>query len=287
MSGRRGRISLFFDFSVYNMDDIIDRIAVSPVLVVGAGNIGGAMALGIARGGHEVVLYNRTSSRLDAFRGKENIYCVSDLKAAFVRNPGLVLMCTEGPAVLEILAEVAADIRRCGAVIGSCAAAPTIAQIKQAVAAEISVAKVVRVLPNIAAQQGHSVNLIASENVGGSLLDVILRLIAPTGEPVQIPEQLFPAAMSLSSCGLAFALRYVRATVEAGVELGLSPADATRISAATIAGAAAMLASGEHPEALVDKVTTPGGLTIRGLNAMEEKGFSAAVMAGVRAAAKH
>jgi pyrroline-5-carboxylate reductase len=107
------------------------------------------------------------------------------------------------------------------------------------------------------------------------------------GKVKLIPERLLPAATSLASCGLAFALRYVRAAMEGGVELGFTPRDAQEIVAQTLQGAIDLLAQeGAHPELEIDKVTTAGGLTIRGLNAMEQAGFTHSVQQGLRAAVK-
>ena len=90
--------------------------------------------------------------------------------------------------------------------------------------------------------------------------------------------------MALASCGIAYAMRYVRANVEGAVELGISPSDATMITSNTMKGAAELLLStGNHPEAEIDKVTTPGGLTIKGLNALEANGFTNAVIEALKA----
>ena len=97
-------------------------------------------------------------------------------------------------------------------------------------------------------------------------------------------ERLLPAATRLASCGIAYALRYVRAASEGGVELGFKADAAKDIVLQTVRGAVELLqASGEHPEAAIDKVTTPGGMTIRGLNAMEHAGFTSAVIKGLKA----
>ena len=93
------------------------------------------------------------------------------------------------------------------------------------------------------------------------------------------------AGMVLASCGIANALRYVRAATEGGVQLGFRAGEAQHIVAQTLRGAASLLdADGAHAETEIDKVTTPGGLTIRGLNAMEQAGFSNAVIRGLLAA---
>ena len=104
---------------------------------------------------------------------------------------------------------------------------------------------------------------------------------------VRTPERLLPAATTLASCGIAYAMRYVRAAAEGGVELGFRADEATGIVLQTVRGAVELLqAGGEHPEAAIDRVTTPGGVTIRGLNEMEHAGFTSAVIRGLKAGLK-
>ncbi len=140
------------------------------------------------------------------------------------------------------------------------------------------------VMPNTAMSVGRSMTFIV--NLHGCD-DVISEIFAEAGSVMTIEERLLPAATALASCGIAYALRYVRAAVEGGVELGFRASDAQNIVAQTLIGAAALLASpGAHAESEIDKVTTPGGLTIRGLNAMEANGFTNAVIAGLKASVK-
>lgn len=104
------------------------------------------------------------------------------------------------------------------------------------------------------------------------------------GKVMFIEERLLPAATALASCGIAYAMRYVRAACEGGVELGFKASAAQEIVVQTLAGAVAILSEkGTHPESEIDKVTTPGGITIRGLNAMERNGFTNAVIEGLKA----
>ncbi len=104
------------------------------------------------------------------------------------------------------------------------------------------------------------------------------------GTTLVIDEQHLPAATTLASCGIAYAMRYIRAAMEGGTELGFKAAVAQEIVAQTVKGAAALLSvPGAHPESEIDKVTTPGGLTIRGLNEMEHAGFTSAVIRGLKA----
>lgn len=254
------------------------------VLVVGAGNIGGAMARGLAAAGTEVILYNRSSSRLAAYEGTPGITLLTtSLAEAAATAPSLVLVCVEGCAMEAVVKDLSPLVKKHHPVVGSCAASATLDDISGWLGTAAKGTPLLRVLPNIAATVGKGVNLIASCGIDDEALTKIETMLAPTGVCVRIDERLFGAAMSLSSCGLAYAFRYVRACTEAAVQLGISPADAVRLTGATLGGAAAMLDGGAHPEALVDRVTTPGGLTIKGLNAMEQAGFSAAVMAGITA----
>ncbi|MDR2469198.1 MAG: pyrroline-5-carboxylate reductase, partial [Tannerella sp.] len=103
----------------------------------------------------------------------------------------------------------------------------------------------------------------------------------------QIDERLMTAGTALASCGLAYAFRYIRAATEGGVELGFYPEQAKDIVLQTLKGAVALLeANGTHAEVEIDKVCTPGGITIRGLNEMEHAGFTSAVVRGLKVSGK-
>lgn len=258
------------------------------ILVVGAGNIGTAMTRGILRAGRPVTVYNRSASRLEQFEGDPDVTVTTDLCSTVkTEKPSVIIICVEGDAVEPVIAVMGPELGKIKPVIVSCAAASTLASLESGLKPYIKAPKIVRVLPTIAAAYGCSENLVCSEGVDRPGLDMLKELFAATGNWVEIPESKFGTAMSLTSCGIAFALRYIRAASEAGVELGLSPDLAAALAASALEGAAAMLrASGQHPEALIDRVTTPGGLTIKGLNTMEANGFSAALIAGVRAAVK-
>lgn len=141
-------------------------------------------------------------------------------------------------------------------------------------------------IPNIAATVGESMTFIASANADDSQCRLVAGLFGAVGKVEMIDEARMPAAMALCSCGTAFAFRYIRASMEGGIELGLRPQQALQGVLQTLKGAVALLeASGSHPEVETDKVTTAGGITIRGLNEMEHNGFSSSVIKGLKAAA--
>lgn len=138
------------------------------------------------------------------------------------------------------------------------------------------------VMPNTAISVRKSMTFIVAVSNGES--EEIDGIFKRLGDVYRITEAQLPAATALASCGIAYAMRYLRASVEGGVELGFKAGEAQKIVAKTMIGAAEILLQpGTHPEAEIDKVTTPGGLTIRGLNAMEKEGFSNSVIAGLKA----
>lgn len=141
------------------------------------------------------------------------------------------------------------------------------------------------VIPNIAIAELQSMTFIVPVGATSAQCDTIKQIFDNMGESIITEERLLGAGTTLASCGIAYAMRYVRAAVEGGVELGFKAKDSEKIVLQTVKGAVELLqATGEHPEAAIDKVTTPGGVTIRGLNEMEHAGFTSAVIRGLKAA---
>ena len=142
-------------------------------------------------------------------------------------------------------------------------------------------------IPNTAIATKSSMTFIASVRSTAEQDQALLDIFNELGEAMLIEESMMPAATSLASCGIAYALRYIRAAMVGGIELGFRADEAKRIVMQTMRGAIDVLAArNAHPEAEIDKVTTPGGLTIKGLNAMEAAGFTNSVIEGLRASMK-
>lgn len=139
-------------------------------------------------------------------------------------------------------------------------------------------------IPNIAIAMKASMTFLVPVNATSRQTDVITEMFDAVGETIITSEKLLPAGTALASSGIAYAMRYLRAASEGGVELGFKASDAQRIVMQTMKGAVKLLqTSGMHPEAAIDLVTTPGGVTIRGLNAMEQAGFTNSVIRGLKA----
>lgn len=144
------------------------------------------------------------------------------------------------------------------------------------------------VIPNIAIAQLQSMTFIVpGADVAQQQTEQVKALFDSMGKSIITDESHLAAGTTLASCGIAYAMRYIRAASEGGVELGFKADDAKNIVMQTMKGAVELLeASGLHPEAAIDLVTTPGGVTIKGLNEMEHAGFTSSVIRGLKAGAK-
>jgi pyrroline-5-carboxylate reductase len=148
--------------------------------------------------------------------------------------------------------------------------------------------RVIRVMPNTPCliargASAYSLGASATAEDGG----LVAQLLSAVGVAYQVPEEQLDAVTGLSGSGPAFAYTMIEVLSEGGVKMGLPSALAADLAARTVAGAAEMvLASGETPAVLRDRVTSPGGTTLAGLKAMEEGGFHAAVIAAVTAATR-
>ena len=139
-------------------------------------------------------------------------------------------------------------------------------------------------IPNTAIATRESMTFLSSAGATKEQDEALLAVFKELGDAMLVEERLMNAGLVLASCGIAYALRYIRANTQGGVLLGFTPADAQRIVAQTMKGAASLLSQEKaHPESEIDKVTTPAGLTIRGLNAMERNGFTTSIIEGLMA----
>ena len=142
-------------------------------------------------------------------------------------------------------------------------------------------------IPNIAIAQLASMTFLVAVEAKAQHTEQVKALFDAMGQTLLTEEHLLGAGTTLASCGIAYAMRYVRAASEGGVELGFKADQAKDIVLQTMEGAVKLLqATGLHPEAAIDLVTTPGGVTIKGLNEMEHNGFTSSVIKGLKAGAK-
>lgn len=251
------------------------------IAVIGAGNMGGATALGLAAACPEtdITVTAKHAATLEKFAARGLGATLDNVEAA--RGADLVILAVKPWLAQGVLEEILPELR--GKVLVSLVAGIPAAQMLEWLS-PAGVSAAYTVIPNLAIEVGESMSFIHELCGTPETLRTVRELFRAVGRTAVVDERRLHAGMMLASCGTAFALRYMRASAEGGVELGLYPKEAVEAALQTMKGAAALLeARGTHPEEEIDRVTTPGGITIRGLNAMEAAGFTAAVIAGLKA----
>lgn len=143
------------------------------------------------------------------------------------------------------------------------------------------------VIPNTALSTATSMTFVTSRNETPEASTIVRNIFSSMGKVAFIEERLMSAATALSSCGIAYAFKYVQACIQAGVQLGFTPKDAQDFAVTTVQGAMSMLEKpGAIPQTEIDRVTTPGGMTIKGINKLEETGFTSSIIQSILAPLK-
>ena len=253
------------------------------VTIIGAGNMGGAIARGLLSSrfisATELTVCETNDSLRGAFSALGAQTTVSAAEGA--ADADIVILAVKPWLAEEISKTISPAIEKGRGIVCSVAAGVELETLGNHFRGPVF-----RIMPNIAATVGESMTFITSQNASRDQVNLICSLFKPLGEVMEIPESQMDAGMALASCGIAFAFRYIRASIEGAVELGIAPATAQKVVLQTLVGATSLLSrNNSHPEAEIDKVTTPGGTTIKGLNAMEKNGFTNSVIEGLKASA--
>ena len=141
-----------------------------------------------------------------------------------------------------------------------------------------------RLIPNTAISEMESMTLIASRNATKEQEQLMLDIFNQMGLAMLIPEEKIAATTAMTSCGIAYVLKYIQAAMQAGVEMGIYPKDGMRMVAQSVKGAAELILNNDtHPSVEIDKVCTPGGITIKGINELEHEGFTSTVIKAIKA----
>ncbi len=255
------------------------------IAIIGAGNMGQAIVHGLYESGlcraEDLFVADVNEDNLNNIKEIDNkIFTTSDNWKA-VQTADYVLLAVKPWLVESVitLLKPALDVAQ-HAVI-SIAAGVGLQTIADKIGDDFTL---FRVLPNTAVSIRESMTFISSLNASKEQEQNVLTLFGKLGKAILVTESLMAAFTSTSSCGIAYALRYLRAATQGAVELGIQPGVAQEVIAQTMIGAAQLILQNQsNPEVEIDKVTTPGGWTIKGLNAMEEHGFSNAVIKGIKA----
>ncbi len=254
------------------------------IAIIGTGNMGGAIMRGLIQSGacrpEEFICTAKTETTLDKISGYNPRIRTSKDNASAAAEADIIILAVKPWLVGVVMEEIRPVLRPNNQILVSVAAGITLGQLSEMAGA----LPLFRAIPNTAVEALCGVTVTAHYGASDEQVSQVQSLFSALGYALVVEEKLIPAATSLTSCGIAFAMRYIRAAMEGGVELGFRPDEAARLVEHTVKGAATLLLeSGMHPEAAIDKVTTAGGITIKGLNAMERSGFTAAVIDGLKA----
>lgn len=263
------------------MEKIKDKIS-----IIGCGNIGSAIATGlldskiISPG--KLLLAKRNLSPLQKFKEKGVRLTQNNVEA--VKSSSIILLAVTPQKLDSILSEIKDVINPKKHIVLSVITGADISEFKEKLG---SSTPVVRIMPNTAIAIKESMTCICANKEDIESLKIAEMIFNTVGKTAIISEDLMGPATSLVACGIAFFLRAIRAAGQGGTEIGFHAEDAIKMAAQTAKGAASLLANGGfHPEREIDKVTTPQGLTITGLNQMEHHGFSSAMITGIVSSAK-
>jgi pyrroline-5-carboxylate reductase len=248
------------------------------VHIIGGGNLGASIAIGIAKftEGNQVTVTRRNTASILHLE-QLGITVATDNKQN-IQDADIIILTIKPYQVDTVLAEILPVIAN--KTIASAVSGLSIENLQNKIGATH---QAVRIMPNIAAQFGASATCIAFQENNKEAAQKVVTLFEGLGTAPIIDEKLMDAATVLAASGTAFALRYIRASMQAGIEIGFDWQTALAISAQTVKGAAEMLLEEKtHPEQLIDRVTTPQGCTIAGLNEMEMHGFSSSLIRGIK-----
>lgn len=253
--------------------------------IIGGGNLGAALARGWVESGlfkaKHITVTRRHPEKLEAL-GAMGVRTTAD-NAQAVLDAEVVVLAIQPGQLDDVMGSMAAAVDPERHVIISTL---TGVSIERVAAFLPSGTTVVRAMPNTAVETRSSMTCLAldTHESGRELAETLFNAVGAT---LVIDEEMMIPATALCACGIAFFLRTVRAAAQGGTEIGFHAEEALLLAAQTARGAADLILQGDaHPEQEIDRVTTPRGCTIAGLNELEHRGFSSAMIRGILTSAE-
>ena len=250
------------------------------IAIIGAGNIGIAIAQGLKASKEyktsNIMLCRRKLSKLQSLKKQGFVISSNNLEAA--RKADFIILAVQPKQLKGVIKGISEGLGK-NKILISVVTGVSIAEIQSEVGPDCPV---FLVMPNTAISIQRSMTCIATNNGSKAVQSRVLSMFNGMGKAIMIEENLMAAATVLGACGIAYAMRFIRATSQGGIQIGFDADVAQLITSQTVNGAASLLLMSEkHPESEIDRVTTPRGCTIEGLNEMEHEGFSSAVIKGL------
>ena len=249
--------------------------------IIGGGNLGGSIAEGIANSQlvkpENITVTRRKTEKLTSL-AEQGIQVHSDNHKA-VENADIVLLAIKPKQIRAVLEEINTVVNQGNKILISVVTGVSLQNMASVVGSHVTL---FRAMPNTAIAIRESMTCIATNNATEEQKEMVKAIFDTVGRTVYIEENLMAASTVLGACGIAYAMRFIRAASQGGIEIGFNSEIAQLIAAQTVRGASTLLLErGQHPEREIDKVTTPQGCTIAGINEMEHQGFSSALIKGI------
>lgn len=244
--------------------------------------MGGAIARGLAHGHYidarDITVSNPSSEKLERLKSEYSNICTTNCNKEAAADADIVIVAVKPWKVEEVLKPL--NLKQ-GQILVSVAAGLSFETLAHFVDPEMPI---FLIIPNTAISEMASLTLVAARNASEEQTETMLNLFNEMGVAVLVEEKQISAGTALTSCGIAYVLKYVQAAMQAAVELGFKPQEAKTMIAQTMEGAARLLLNNKdsHPALEIEKVTTPGGITIKGINSLEEDGFTSAVINAIK-----
>lgn len=249
------------------------------IAIIGAGNLGLAIAKGVlhSNGATTMYLTKRNTAEIADFEKYGNV-TVTPNNAEAVKNSDVLIFAVQ-PGHFEAILYDIKDLLSEKHVLISTITGFGIQKIESIIGAD---KYIIRSMPNTAISVGKSMTCICSNGLGKKRIDLAKAIFNRMGHSMEIPEEQMQAATVICASGIAFWMRLIRATTQGAIQLGFDAKEAQELAMHTCNGAASLLIeSGNHPEEEIDRVTTPKGCTISGLNEMEHQGLSSSLIRGI------
>lgn len=252
------------------------------IAILGGGNIGLSLAKGLVKSGKykakDITITRRSKSHLSEI--SKLGFSVSEKNLPAVSANEVIVVAVLPQQLNSVLDEINSGVDPKKHVLISVVSGVSTKDFSSRLGKQV---EVVRAMPNTAIAIQQSMTCVASSSASKENMVLVQSIFDTVGITVEIHEELMTSATALNACGIAFFLRAIRAASQGGVEIGFHAEEALRMAAQTAKGAASLLLmNNSHPENEIDKVTSPKGCTIAGLNEMEHAGFSSALIKGIR-----
>lgn len=250
--------------------------------IIGAGNLGVAIAQGIIKAGlmkpEQLTLTRRALDKLDSILTAG--FSVTTNNSEAVQQASLIMICVQPKQTLAVVNEISPALQEGKHVLISTVTGISTEEIASQLGGKQI--PIIRAMPNTAIAIAASMTCICSHQASPQHVSAVIRLFDGLGKTLVVEERLMKASTVLAASGIAFFMRFLRASTQGGIQLGFDAEDAQAIAVQTAKGAALLLQEhGLHPEMEIDRVTTPEGCTIAGLNEMEHQGLSSAIIKGL------